>query len=186
MYVFYVSVLNPWLTHTTLAQPAVVYVPSSDLSSQLHETPDHRHDAKFTSSSSSDLGSLQDFSSLLQFPMPMGPDLSTSAALPRSDDSSFSLENFDWSTIAEFFLPDSTTSSSGPPTPPDNSLESLPLSQSSSASEQPLLQLDPSVPPSVFLPFGPGAFTEDVDNICSLFPGEYGDPVTDTHFRAAC
>ncbi|KAF8506751.1 hypothetical protein F5888DRAFT_1644982 [Russula emetica] len=179
----------------SISQPAVVYVPSSDLSSQLLEPPDLGHGATFTSSSSNDLGSLQDLSSLLQFPMPPGPDLSTFAALPHSDDSSFSLENFDWSTITEsnnLFPPDSTqwpspsTSSSGPPTPPDNSFESLPSSQSSYASEQPLSQLDPSVPPSVFLPFGSGAFTENLDNTCSLLLGEYGDPVAHTFFRAAC
>ena len=177
-----------------LAQPAVVYVPSSDLSSQLLEPSDLRHDATFTSSSSSDLGSLQDLSSLLQFPMPADPDLSTCfAALPHSDDSS-SFENFDWSTITEFnnlFPPDPTqwsspSSSSGPPTPPDDSFESLPLSQSSDTSEQPLPQLDPSVPPSVFLPFGSGTFTEDVDNMCSLFLGEYSNLVGHTPFRVAC
>jgi hypothetical protein len=184
------------LAHSTLAQPTVVYVPSSDLSSQLLEPPDLGHDATFTSSFYSDLGSLQDLSSLLQFPMSAGPDLSTYfAALPHSNDSSFSLENFDWPTIAEFndlFPPDSTqwpspsTSSSGPPTPPDSSFESLPSSQSSDASEQPLSQLDPSVPPSVFLPFGSGAFTEDVGNTCSLLPGEYSDPVADTLLNADC
>ena len=195
MYVVYVSLLKPQLTHSTLARPAVVYVPSSDLSSQLFEPPDLGRDATFTPSFSSDLGSLQDFSSLLHS-MPAGPDLSTSfAALSHSDDSSFSFENFDWSTITEFnnlFPPDSTqwsspsTSSSGPPTPPDNSFESLPSSQSSDASEQPLSQLDPSVPPSSFLPSGSGAFNEDVYNMYSVLPGEYSDPVTDTLFRAAC
>jgi hypothetical protein len=35
-----------------------------------------------------------------------------------------------------------------------------------------LSELDPSVPPSVFLPFGSGAFTEDMDNMWTLFCGE--------------
>ena len=167
------SLLKPQLTHSTLVQPAVVDVPSSDLSSQLLEPPDLGHGATSTSS----LGLLQDFSSLLQFPMPAGPDLSTSfGALPYSDDSSFSWENFDWTNITEFnnlFPPNSTqwpspsTSSSGP-TPPDNLFESLPLSQYSNASEQPLSQLDSSVPPSSLLTFGSGTFTEDVDYMCSF------------------
>ena len=133
--------------------------------------------------------------------MPAGPDLTTYfAALPHEDDFSFSLEdldleNFDWSSITDFdnlFPPDPTqwsspsTSSSGPLTPPDNSFESLPLSQSGNASVQPLSQLGPSVPPSVLLPFGSGAFTEDVNNMCSLPPGKYSDPVAHTSSRAAC
>ena len=170
----------------------MVYVPVSDLAFQLPEPPDPVLDATITSGSSSNLGSLGDLNSLLQFPMPAGPDLSASFdALPHSGDSSFSLENFDWSTVTEFnnfFPPDSTQwpspsiNSSGPPTPPDNSFESLP---SSDASEQPLSQLDPSVPPSAFLPFGSGAFVEDVDNMCSLLPEEYSELVAHTFFRAA-
>ena len=169
----------------------MVYVPVSDVAFQLPEPPDLVLNATTTSGSFSDLGTLEDLNSLLQFPMAAGPDLSASfTALPHSGDSSFSFENFDWSTITEFnnlFPPDSTqwpspsTSSSGPPTPPDNSFESLP---SSDASERSFSQLDSSVPPSVFLPFGSGAFVEDVDNMYSLLPEEYSDPVAHT-FRAA-
>ena len=132
---------------------------------------------------SSDLGSLEDLSSL-QFPMPAGHplDLSTSfAASPQSADSSLLLQDIDWSTITEFinlFPPGSAhssstlTSSSDPPTPPENLHLSLPPSQSCDASEQPLFELDSLVPPSSFLPFGSGAFTEDVDNMWSLLCGE--------------
>ena len=169
MYVVHVALLKPQLTHSTLAQPAELYVPSSDLGSQL-EPPDPGHDAKITSNLSSDFGSLEDLSSLLQFPMPAGrpPDLSTSfSALPHSGDSSLPLQ--DWSTITEFinlFPPGSTQLSSplissSDPTPPENSYESLPLLQSCDTSEQLLSELDSSVPPSVFLPSGSGAFTED-------------------------
>ncbi|KAF8460974.1 hypothetical protein DFH94DRAFT_789966, partial [Russula ochroleuca] len=168
-------------TASSISQPTVVHVPSSDLESQLLEPPDLGHDAKITSGSSSNLGSLENLSSLLQFPMPAGrpPDLSTSfSAVPHSDDSSLLLQDFDWSTITEFislFPPGSTqspsplTSSSDPPTPSENSYESLPLLQSCDASEQLLSELDSSVPPSVFLPFGPG---EDVDNMWTMFCGE--------------
>ena len=171
MYVANIALLKPWLTHSTLAQPAEFYVPSSDLASQLPEPPDPGHHAKF-----SDLGSLEDPSSLLQFPMPAGrpPDLHTSySVLPHSGDSSLLLPDLDWSTIAEFinlFPPGSTesssplTSSSDPRTPSENSYGSMPQSQSCVASEQLLSGLDSSVPPSAFLPFGSGAFTDDVDN----------------------
>lgn len=131
------------------------------------------------SSSPSDLGSLEDLSSL-QFPMPAGPptDLSTSfAPSPHSADSSLLLQDIDWSTITEFinFFPpgsmqssSSLTSSSDPPTPPENLHLSLPPSQSCNASEKPLFGLDTSVPPSAFLPFESGTFTESVDDIFSL------------------
>ena len=162
-----------------LAQPPVVYVPGSDLASQLLEPPDLGHDAKIMSSLSSDLGSLEDLSSLLQFPMHTGrhPDLSTFlAASPHSADPSLLLQDFDLSTIPEFinpFPPDSTQSSSlltsDPPTPPENSHQSLPPSQSCDASEQLLFELDSSVPPSASLSFGSGAFTEHVDNMDFLY-----------------
>ena len=110
--------------------------------------------------------------------MPAGrpPELSTSfSALPHSGGSSHLLQ--DWSTIIELinlFPPGSTQSSSplissSDPSPPENSYESLPLLQSYDTSEQLLSELDSSIPPSVFLPLGSGAFTEDVDNMCSLF-----------------
>jgi hypothetical protein len=181
---------------TTLAQPTIVYVPSSHLSSQILEPPDPGYNATTTSSSSSDLGPLGDLSSLLQFPMPADPpDLSASIAPSiHSDDSSLIWQDFDWSTITFInpLPPDSTqssspfSSSSDPPTPPDNSFDLFPSSQTWDASEQPLSQLDPSVPPSAFLPFGSGAFTEDVNNMNSLPPGEYSDPAANTLFRTAC
>ncbi|KAF8481996.1 hypothetical protein DFH94DRAFT_734465, partial [Russula ochroleuca] len=159
------SIPDPLAGTASVSIPAEVYVPSSDLASQLLEPPDPGHGAKITSSSSSDLGSLEDLSSLLQFPMPTGrpPDLSTSfSALPHSGDFSLLLQDFDWSTITEFiniFPPGSTqsssplTSSNDPSTPSENSYESLPLSQSCDASEQLLSELDSSVPPSMFSTF---------------------------------
>ena len=175
---FHTTPLKPQLTRSTLAQPPVFHIPSSDLASLLLDPPDLGHDAKIMSSSSSDLGLLEDSSSLLQFPIPAGlpPDLSTSfAALPQSADSS-PLQEFD-SAIAEFIdlLPPGSkqpstplTSSSDPPTPPENSYLSLPQPQPCSASEQPLFELGSSVPPSAFLPFESGTFTQGVDDMFSL------------------
>ena len=159
-------------------------MPSSDLISQLLEPPDLGHDAKIMSSSPSDLGSLEDLSSSLQFPMPAGPppDLSTSfAPSPHSADSSLLLQDIDWSTITELidlFPPDSTqsssslTSSSDPSTHPEILHLSLPPPQSCDTSEQPLFEPDSLAPPSTFLPFGSGTFTGGVDHMWSLLCGE--------------
>ena len=166
-----------------LAQPPVFYVPSSHLTSQLLEPSDPGYDAKIASRSSNELGSLENLNSLLQFPVPPGPppDLSTSfAASSYSADSSLLLQDLDWSTITEFinfFPPGSTQSSSplsnssDPPTPPEDSHLSLPPSQPCDSGKQPLFELDSSVPPSAFLPFGSGASTEDVDNMWSFLCG---------------
>ena len=136
------------------------------------------------SSLSSDLGSLEDLNSLLQFPIPVGPppDLSTSfAASSYSADPSLILQDLDLSTITEFInlLPPGSiqgssplTSSSGPPTPPEDSHLSLPPSHLCHSSEQLLFELDSLVPPSAFLPIGSGDFSEDVDNMWSLLRGD--------------
>ena len=173
MYVICIARLLSRLTRHALAQPAVVYVPSSDLTSQLHEPPDFGPDAE-TFRSLGDLGSLGDS---LQFPThpSRNPDLSTSfATSPRSGSSPLPLQDFDWPSITEFidsFTPDSTqslTSSSVSPLPPESSQELLYQSQSFNSTKLPSSVLDPSVPPSVFLPFELGSFSENMDDMWSF------------------
>jgi len=178
------SIPDPFAgTAPSLSQPPVFYVPSSDLASQLLEPSDLGYGATIPSHSSSELGSLEDLNSLLQFPIPVGPppDLSTFAASSYSADPSLLLQDLDLSTITELInlLPPGSiqsssplTSSSGPPTPPEDSHLSLPLSHPCNSSEQLLFELDSSVPPSAFLPIGSGDFTEDVDNMWSLLRGD--------------
>jgi len=157
------------LTRYALAQPAVLYVPSSDLASQLPEPQDFGPGANTTSHPLVDLGPLGDLGSLLQFSTSPGwtPDLSTSfATLPHSGGSPLPPQDFSWPSITEFidsFTPDSTQSltiSGVSPSPPESSQESLYQSQSSN--QQPSSVLDPSVPPSVFLPLEPGSFSENM------------------------
>ncbi|KAH9997704.1 hypothetical protein BJV74DRAFT_248258 [Russula compacta] len=54
-------------TASSMSQPAVVYVPSPGLTSQLLESPYFGHDAKTRPGAFSDLGSLEDLGSSLQF-----------------------------------------------------------------------------------------------------------------------
>ena len=177
MYVICIARLLYRLTRYALAQPAVVYVPSSDLTSQLLEPQDFGPDVNTTSRSLVDLGPLGDLGSLLQFPTPPGrtPDLSTSfATSPHSGSSPLPLQDFDWSSISEFidsFTPDSTqslTSLGVSPIPPETSQESLYQSPSFNSTQQPSSVLDPSVPPSVFLPLEPGSFSENMDDMWSF------------------
>ena len=180
MYVDHIALIKSWLTHSfALVQPAVVYVPSSGLTSQLLEPPDFGHDGKTSSSSLNDLASLEDLSSSLQLPIPAGcpPDLSTLTALCHSSHSSLPPQDLDWSTITEFinlFPPGSMqsssplTSTSALPTPPGNSHGSLSPPSCDTSKQQPLSALDLSVPPSVFLSSESGAFIEDVYNMWSF------------------
>ena len=165
------------LTRYALTQPAVVYVPSSDLTSQLLEPQDFGPGADTTSLPLVDLGPLGDLDSLLQFSTSPDwtPDLSTSfATSPYSGSSPLRPQDFDWSSITEFidpFTPDSTQSltNSGVSTlPPESSQESLYQSQSSNSTQQPSSVLDPSVPPSVFLPLEPGSFSANMDDMWSF------------------
>ena len=165
------------LTRYALAQLAVAYVPSSDLTSQLLEPQDFGPDAKTTSRSLVDLGPLGDLGSLLQFPTPPGqtPDQSTSfATSPYSGSSPRLPQDFDWSSIAEFidpFTPDSTqslTSSGVSPLPSESSQELLYQSRSFNPAKLPSSVLDPSVPPSVFLPLDSSSFSENMDDMWSF------------------
>jgi hypothetical protein len=173
MYVIRPVPLSPSLTHPfALAQPTITYVPSSDLKSQLLEPLDSGHDAETISRSFVDLGPLEDFSSSLQFPIPaVLPDPSSSTASAHLDCSSFPLQDFDFTEFIDTFSPSSTQSSSqsassnGPATPLGSSHESFFLSQFCDSTKQPSSVLDPSIPPSVFLPFDSGFFSEDMDNM---------------------
>ena len=165
------------LPRYALAQPAVVYVTSSDLTSQLLEPQDFGPDAKTTSHSLVDLGPLGDLGSLLQLPTPPGwaPDLSTSfSTSPHPGSSPLPPQDFDWSSISGFidsFTSDSTqslTSSGVSPSPPESSEESLYQSQSFNPTKVPSSVLDPSVPPSVFLPLEPGSFSDNMDDMWSF------------------
>jgi len=164
-------------TAPSLSQPAVVYVPSSDLTSQLPEPQNFGPDANTTSPPLVDLGPLGDLGSLLQFPTPLGRTLDSSTSFTTSPHAgSFPLlpQDFDWPSITGFidmFTPDSTQSLTGSgvsPLPSESSQESLYQSQSFNSTEQPSSVLDPSVPPSFFLPLEPGSFSENMDDMWSF------------------
>jgi hypothetical protein len=166
-------------THFALAQPAVVYVPSSDLTSQLLEPQDFGPDAKTSRSPVDlDLGPLGDLGSPLrfpQFPTPGAPDLSTPfATSPHLGSSPLPPQDFDWLNISEFidsFTPDSTQSLTGSgvsPLPSESSQGSLYQSESFNSTQQPSSVLDLSVPPSVFLPLESGSFSENMDEMWSF------------------
>ena len=155
-----------------LAKPAVVYVPSSDLTSQLPEPQDFGPDGNTTSLPLVDLGPLGDFGPLLQFSTSPGRthDLSTSfATSPHSGSIPLLPQDLDWSSITGFidsFNPDSTQSlTNSGVSPSESSQESLYQLQSLNSTQQPSSFLDPSVPPSFFLPLELGSFSENMDNI---------------------
>lgn len=167
--------------------PASVYVPSSDLAPLNFGLPGPLYAEQSTEKVYNpplldDLGSLEDFS-LLQFPIPttLPPDVSTPPASFCSDNSYISPE-MDWSAITDFinqFSSFSAESSSAPspsstidaaPSTPENPIGSL-LPPPSHEVNKPISILDPSIPPSAFLPAEPGIFTDDGSSMWSLLCG---------------
>ena len=166
-------------------QPASIYVPSSDLAPLDFELPDPLYTEQSTEKAYcqtyplDDLGSLEDFS-LLQFPIPttLLPDVSSSPASFSSDNSTFASPEMDWSAITDFinqFTSFSAESWSAPspsstldaaPSTPENSFGSL-LPPPHEVNK-PTSVLDPSIPPSAFLPVEPGIFTDDASSMWSL------------------
>jgi hypothetical protein len=132
-----------------------------------------------------DLGSLEDFS-LLQFPITTTFPSDVSASPPASfysDNSTLSSPEMDWSAITDFinqFSSFSAEASSAPspsatvdaaPTTPENPICSL-LPPPPHEVNKPISLLDPSIPPSVFLPTEPNIFTEDANSMWSLLCGQ--------------
>ena len=173
-------------------KPASVYVPSSDLAPLNFELSDPLYleqsaEKGYTSPYSlDDLGSLEDFRSLLQFPIPTasppGVSVSPSASF-YSDNTSLPSAEMDLSAITDFinqFSSFSAESSSAPsppstidaaPNTPDNPIGSL-LPPPPHEVNKPISILDPSIPPSVFLPAEPGIFTDDTSSMWSLLCGQ--------------
>jgi hypothetical protein len=167
-------------------QPASIYVSSSDLAPLNFGLPDPLYTEQSTEKGHSpiyslgDLGSLEDFS-LLQFPIPttLPPNVSTSPASFYSDNSTFASSEMDWSAINDFinqFTSFSAESSSTPspsstidaaPSTPDNPIGSL-LPPPPHEVDKPMSILDPSIPPSAFLPPEPGIFNDDASSMWSL------------------
>jgi hypothetical protein len=163
-------------------QPASFYVPSSDLAALSCELPDplyleqsaeQRYNPPY---SLDDLGSLGDFS-LLQFPIPTAfpPDVSASSASFCSENT-FPSPEMDWSAITDFLNQFSVESSSAPsppstinavPSTPENPISSL-LPPPPHEVRKPISLLDPSIPPSAFLPPEPGIFNDDASSMWSL------------------
>jgi hypothetical protein len=163
-------------------QPASVYVPSSDLAALSCELPDPLYLEQSTKQrynppySLDDLGSLEDFS-LLQFPIPttFPPDVPASSASFCSD-STFPSPEMDWSAITDFLNQFSVESSSATfttstidaaPSTPENSIGSL-LPPPPHEADKPMSILDPSIPPSAFLPPEPGIFNDDASSMWSM------------------
>jgi hypothetical protein len=165
-------------------QPASIYVPSSDLAPLKFGLPDPLYTEQSTEKGHNplypleDLGSLEDFS-LLQFPIPttLPPDVSTSPA--SFYNSAFASSEMDWSAINDFinqFTSFSAESSSAPspsstidaaPSTPENPIGSL-LPPPPHEADKPMSILDPSIPPSAFLPPEPGIFNDDASSMWSL------------------
>ena len=130
-----------------------------------------------------DLGLLDDFS-LLQFPLPttFPPDVSASPASFSSDNSTFASPEMDWSVITDFVNQFTTFSAETPsapspsstfdaaPSTPENATDSL-LPSPPHEVNKPISLLDPSIPPSAFLPAEPGIFTDDASSMWSLLCG---------------
>jgi hypothetical protein len=138
-----------------------------------------------------DLGSLEDFS-LLQFPIPTTFPPDVSAPPPASfcsDNSTFASPEMDWSAITDFinqFTSFSAESSSAPspsstidaaPSTPENPIGSL-LPPPPHEADKPMSLLDPSIPPSAFLPPEPGIFNDDASSMWSLLCGLSWPPCT--------
>ena len=160
-------------------QPTSIYVPSSDLAAMNWDLPDplfleQSTEKGYNPHTLDDLGSLEDFS-LLQFPIPTAfpPDVSFSPpASFCSDNPTFPSPETDWPAITDFinqFSSFSAESSSAPsplatldaaPSTPENPICSL-LPPPPHEANKPKSTLDPSIPPSVFLPPEPSIFTED-------------------------
>ena len=171
-------------------QPASVYVPSSDLAPLNFELSDPLYleqsaEKGYTPPYSlDDLGSLEDFSSLLQFPVPTAPpDVSVSpSASFYSDNTTLPSVEMDCSAITDFinqFSSFSAESSSAPsppstidaaPSTPENPIGSL-LPPPPHEVNKPISILDPSIPPSAFLPAEPVIFTDDASSMWSLLCG---------------
>ena len=131
-----------------------------------------------------DLGSLEDFS-LLQFPIPttFPPDVSASPASFSSDKCTFTSPEMDWSAITDFVNQFTTSSAETPsapspsstidagPSTPENPTGSL-LPPPPHEVNKPISLLDPSIPPSAFLPAEPGIFTDDASSMWSLLCGQ--------------
>ena len=130
-----------------------------------------------------DLGSLGNFS-LLQFPIPTAfpPDVSASPASFSSGNSTFASPEMDWSAITDFVNQFTTSSAETPsapspsstfdaaPSTPENPAGSL-LSPPPHEVNKSISLLDPSIPPSAFLPAEPGIFTDDASGMWSLLCG---------------
>ncbi|KAN0133216.1 hypothetical protein V8E53_008940 [Lactarius tabidus] len=179
------SISNPPAETTiSMNHPASIYVPSSDLAPLNFGLPDPPYTEQSTEKGYNppypldDLGSLEDFS-LLQFPpATLHPDVSTSSASFCSDNSTFASPE-DWSAINDFinqFTSFSAESSSAPspsstidaaPSTPENPIGSL-LPPPPHEADKPMSILDPSIPPSAFLPPEPGIFNDDVSSMWSL------------------
>ena len=171
-------------------QPASVYVPSSDLAAMnceltdplyLEQPAEKRYNLPHPLD---DLGSLEDFS-FLQSPIPttFSPDLTAShPASLCSDNYTFSSPEMDWSAITDLFnqfssfsaesssAPSPSATFDGAPSTPENSISSL-LPPPPHEVNKPISELDPSIPPSVFLRAEPGIFTEDASSMWSLLCG---------------
>ncbi|KAF8274137.1 hypothetical protein EI94DRAFT_1714806 [Lactarius quietus] len=186
------SIPNPLVEATvSMNQPASVYVPSSNLAAINYELPDPLYLGQSIDKGYNppyqldDLGSLEDFSSLLQFPIPTTypPDVSASTSASfYSDNSIFPSPEMDWQAITDFinqFSSFSAESSSTPspsatfdaaPSTPENPVGLL-LPPPPHEVNKPISVLDSSIPPSVFLPAEPGVFTEDASSMWSLLCG---------------
>ena len=168
-------------------QSASIYVPSADLAPLNLGLPDPLYTGQSTDReynppySLNDLGSLDDFS-LLQFPpVTLPPDVSTSPASFCSDNSTLASTEMDWSVIdfINEFTSFSAESSSAPspsstvdaaPSTPENPIGSLLLPPPHEVNK-PISILDPSIPPSAFLPAEPGIFANDPNSMWSLLCG---------------
>ena len=89
------------------------------------------------------------------------------------------MPEMDWSAISDFVDQFSAESSSAPspsaisdaaPITPENSVRSL-LPPPPHEVNKPISVMDPSIPPSVFLPAELGPFTEDASSVWSMLSG---------------
>ena len=169
-------------------QPASVYVPGSDLTALNFEVPDpsdlYTEKGYNPPCRLDDLGVLEDFSGLPQFPIPTCPP-HVSASPPGfycSDNSTFPSPDMDWSAITDFINQFTTFSAETPSVPsPSSTFDAVPSTPENPTGSllplpphevnKPISLLDPSIPPSAFLPAEPGIFTDDASNMWSLLYG---------------
>ena len=171
-------------------QPASFCVPSSDLAALNFELPDPLYLDQSAEMGYDpphllgDLGSLEDFS-LLQFPIPttFPPDAASPTAPFCSDNSTTCPSSeMDWSAISDFVnqfssfseepssAPSPSAISDAAPVTPESSICSL-LPPPPHKVHKHISVLDPSIPPSAFLPTESGIFTEDASSMWSLLCG---------------